>query len=416
MDPRFINVLLVEDNPGDAYVIQDLLKKGNHSLQLQIKHVTQLETATQQLECCVFDVVILDLSLPDSLGLDTLTTLIDRFPHIPSVVLTGLADEETALQAVQQGAQDYLIKNQISEPILSRSIRYAIERQRIEQALKQRTLELETTNRELEKRTTQLELTNQTLAERTAQLETANLELEAFNYTVSHDLRNPLTAINGMATLLKMKYANQLDEQAKVQIETICQSGRRMGQLIKDLLQLSQMSHRELHIQPVNLSSLVEEIMAFQKQQHPEQQMTALIAADVIVQGDPDLLRIALENLLDNAWKYTRKRQDAEIQFGVISKTEHVTKLSPSISLSPNKIMCFLRDNGVGFDMKKAEKLFTPFQRFHHPQDFEGTGIGLATVKRIMNLHMGGLWVEAAVNQGATVYFLLNLAPSTMQI
>ncbi len=413
MDNRLINVLLVEDNPGDAFSIQVMLQDSS-SLQISFNHVTQLKSAIQALENHNFDVAILDLSLPDSYGLDSLLALHNHAPHIPIVVLTGLSDEDTAIQAVQQGAQDYLVKNQISEPILSRSIRYAIERQRIEHALKQRTLQLEAANQELEMRTVQLEQANQALEERTIQLEAANHELEAFNYTVSHDLKNPLTVINGMATLLQMKYASQWDELARSQIDTICQSGRRMSELINDLLQLSQMSHRALRLQPVNLSSLVEAIMETQKQRHPDRPMKTRIAADVIVQGDPDLLRIMLENVLDNAWKYTRERQDAEIQFGVISQIHYPKKLSPCVSPPPNKVICYLRDNGVGFDMEKANKLFTPFQRFHSPQEFEGTGIGLATVKRIIHLHKGEIWIEAAVNQGATVYFVLNRASSAV--
>ena len=375
MNPRLITLLLVEDNPGDAYIIQHLMK-DSASTQVQLHHVDQLEAAIQQLDSQTFDVVILDLSLPDSQGLDTLSALVDRFPQIPIVVLTGLADEELAIQAVQQGAQDYLVKDQVSETGLNRSIRYAIERQRIEEALKQRTSELEVANQELEKRT--------------AQLEAANQELEAFSYSVSHDLRNPLTVINGMATILQLKYINQLDAQAQHQVKLICQSGQRMEQLIKDLLQLSQMSRSELQLQPVNLSAMVEEIMQQQQQRHPERQLNSIIAPNVIAQADPQLLRVALENLLDNAWKYTRKRQDAEIEWGVVKENEPSTQLSQqptTPNLTPNQAVYFLRDNGVGFDMNKADKLFTPSNGLHQKKEFEGTGIGLATVQRVIHRH-----------------------------
>lgn len=406
MAPQPINVLLVEDNPGDAYIIQDLLKH-NASIQVQIDHVERLESAIQQLDHTVFEVVILDLLLPDSQGLDTLLTLLNHISHIPIVVLTRLANEELAIQAVQQGAQDYLVKDQISKAILSRSIRYAIERQRIEETLKQRTLELAAANQELEQRTIQLELAKQKLEERTVQLEAANLELEAFCSSVSHDLRNPLTIINGMATALQMQYADQLDEQAQSQIKMIRQTGRRMAQLITDLLQLSQMTRSEIQLQSVDLSSMVAEIMQQQQQRQPERRLKSIIAPGVIAQGDPLLLRSALENLLDNAWKYTRTRQEAEIEWGVIIENEPSKPPSKDLT-APNPGIYFVRDNGVGFDMSQADKLFTPFQRFHKLQEFEGTGIGLATVQRIIHRHGGRIWVEAAVNQGVTVYFTLS--------
>ncbi|MEM9484799.1 MAG: ATP-binding protein [Cyanobacteria bacterium P01_F01_bin.116] len=390
MDAKLIQLVLVEDNPGDAYIIQDMLRQIQ-SPSMQFTHVERLDDALQTLQQASIDAVLLDLSLPDSYGLETLLSLQSEFPALPIVILTGTNDEKLAIQAVQQGAQDYLIKGQVSKYGLSKAIRYAIERKKIELELKQRTFELEQAN--------------QTLEQRTVQLEFANQELEAFNYAVSHDLANPLTTILAYTSLIDFQYSERIDQQIQRYVIAIAKAAGHINQLIHDLLRLSQTSRSELQIESVEFSHLAQEILLDFQQSQPNRSVDIVIQPNLVAKGDENLLVIALENLLGNAWKYTSKQQQPYIEFGTVSSetAEHL----PLKPLPTNQSIFFIRDNGAGFDMTKAKNLFRPFQRLHKPQDFEGSGVGLATVQRIIHRHGGEIWAEAAIDQGATFYFTL---------
>jgi PAS domain S-box-containing protein len=234
---------------------------------------------------------------------------------------------------------------------------------------------------------------NTDLNRRTIELEAVNKELEAFSYSVSHDLRAPLRAIDGFSQALLEDYLEQLDETGRDHLQRVRAATQRMGQLIDDMLNLSRITRSELRRQPVNLSALVATIAWELRQTQLERQVEFIIAPGVTVEGDPHLLHIALENLINNAWKFTQKQFQAIIEFGV--------------SQDNNQLTYFVRDNGVGFDMAYVNKLFAPFQRLHARHEFEGTGVGLATVQRIIQRHGGQLWVEATVGQGATFYFTL---------
>ncbi|MBI4928883.1 MAG: PAS domain-containing protein, partial [Anaerolineae bacterium] len=230
------------------------------------------------------------------------------------------------------------------------------------------------------------------VADRTAQLITANQELEAFSYSVSHDLRAPLRSIEGFSAILLEEYAESLDEVGKHYLARIKEGSERMGQLINDMLHLSQVTTlSEFHREHVNLSELAAQIAAEFSAESPQRKVEFDIAADLIVSGDENLLKIVLENLLNNALKFTVRRETAIIQVGMI---EH-----------DGKPTYFVRDNGAGFDMAYASRLFAPFQRLHSSQEFPGTGIGLATVQRIIHRHGGRVWAEGAVDNGATFYF-----------
>lgn len=233
----------------------------------------------------------------------------------------------------------------------------------------------------------------QRVRERTAQLQAANQELEAFVYSVSHDLRAPLRALDGFSAALLTHYADRLDEQGRHWLERIGHASQRMGQLIGDLLNLSRITRVEFIRRPVDLAGLAREIAAELAGRDPERQVEFLIADRLPASGDPALLRIALQNLLENAWKFTGPRSHARIEVGQVSDGSPVY---------------FVRDNGVGFDMAYVGKLFAPFQRLHAMNEFPGTGIGLVTVQRIMTRHGGRVWAEAAVDQGATFYFTLG--------
>jgi len=227
------------------------------------------------------------------------------------------------------------------------------------------------------------------------ELEEANKELEAFSYSVSHDLRAPLRSIDGFSQALLEDYADKLDDQGREYLRRIRAASQRMAQLINDLLTLSRVTRAEIHFEEVDLSTIVENIAAELKESQPNRDVKFIIAQNVKAYGDSHLLRIVLENLLSNAWKFTSKHKNAVIEFGAKE--------------SDGKRVYFVRDDGAGFDMAYVDKLFVPFQRLHEQDEFEGTGIGLATVQRIVHRHGGMVWAEGEVEKGATFYFTLQL-------
>ncbi len=233
----------------------------------------------------------------------------------------------------------------------------------------------------------------QRVAQRTAQLEAANKELESFSYSVSHDLRAPLRAIDGFSLALLEDYTAQLPPQGQDYLRRVRASAQRMAELIDDLLNLSRVTRAPFASQPLNLSELAESVFAELQRTQPERRITISVAPNLMVNGDPHLLRIMLENLLGNAWKFTSKQENARIEVGVLDQ-------------GASRIF-YVRDNGAGFDMKYAGKLFGAFQRLHSLSEFPGTGIGLATVQRIIHRHGGNVWAEGRLNEGATFYFTL---------
>ena len=228
---------------------------------------------------------------------------------------------------------------------------------------------------------------------RTQELQHANRELESFCYSVSHDLRSPLRAIDGFSFALAEDYNDLFDEGAKNYLQRIRNSSQRMGQLIDDLLHLSRIGRARPEIQNICLSDIVEQIAKILHERDPERNVEFVIQPDVIVNGDSRLLRVALENLLDNAWKFTAQTENGVIEFGCRQM--------------PGEKLILIKDNGAGFDSAYASKLFKPFTRLHNDKDFPGTGIGLATVERVVKAHGGRIWAEGQVDKGTTIYFIL---------
>jgi signal transduction histidine kinase len=244
--------------------------------------------------------------------------------------------------------------------------------------------------RSIEKRS--LELEGQ-IAERTAQLQAANKELESFSYSVSHDLRAPLRAIDGFSRILLEDYKNKLDDEGKDSLQRVRAATQRMGRLIDDLLRLSRLARSEIHGAPVDLSALARTVADELKSSEPGRAVEFLIEPGLVANADASLLRVVLQNLLDNAWKFTGKQSSAKIEFG---RTTH-----------EGVPVFYVRDNGIGFNMTYADKLFGAFQRLHSATEFPGTGIGLATVQRIIHRHGGHIRAESAPDHGATFYFTL---------
>ncbi|WP_019499258.1 sensor histidine kinase [Pseudanabaena sp. PCC 6802] len=281
--------------------------------------------------------------------------------------------QDTEIEFVQQIASHLAIALQQAE-LLAELRAEVIERQQAEQ----RALEL-----------------NQGLRQAIIELQAVNKELEAFSYSVSHDLRAPLRSIDGFSQALLEDYLGQLDTVGQDYLRRIRSASQRMGQLIDDLLALARVTRSSLHKEVVDLSQLASELCTHLQQAHPERQMEFEIQPDLVVQGDVRLLQVVLDNLINNAWKFTSKHQQARIEFGAIAPENGIP-------------VYFVRDDGVGFDMAFVDKLFKPFQRLHGMYEFPGNGIGLATVQRIVHRHGGRVWAEAALDRGATFYFTLE--------
>jgi light-regulated signal transduction histidine kinase (bacteriophytochrome) len=231
------------------------------------------------------------------------------------------------------------------------------------------------------------------LRQRAFALEATTEELESFSYSVSHDLRAPLRGINGFAQALLEDYAPDLDDEGKKYLQRVCAASRHMGKLIDDLLRLSRVTRREIRRETVDLSALALSVAADLTHTDPQRNVDFVMTPGLVAEGDTGLLRIVLQNLIGNAWKFTARQPEPKIEFGLAREN--------------GRSSYFVRDNGAGFDMAHADKLFGPFQRLHSVPEFEGTGIGLATVQRIVRRHGGQVWARAELHRGATFYFTL---------
>ncbi|HUF88545.1 MAG TPA: ATP-binding protein [Gemmatimonadota bacterium] len=236
---------------------------------------------------------------------------------------------------------------------------------------------------------------NRALRQRATEIEASNRELEAFSYSVSHDLRAPLRSITSFSQALLEDHAGGLDEEGRDYLQRVVRGGQRMAELIEDMMVLSRISRREMERGPVDLSSTALEIASELARGEPERHVVVDVEPDLLVDADPKLLRILIENLLANAWKFTARQPDPRIELGVM----------PSDN---GRRVFYVRDNGAGFDMEHAGRLFAPFQRLHSEAEFPGTGVGLATVQRVVRRHGGEVWAEARVRQGATFYFTIR--------
>ena len=493
-----MEILLIEENLSEADLIKEMLS-GARLPEFSVQHVQYLADGLSLLRSRNFDVVMVDLGLPDSQGVESALSVRNQSKMTPVIVLTALDDEDAGLKLLQMGIQDYLLKAEINGRLLTRSIRYAVQRKRDDETLRfsearYRALfsdnptmiitldtdwtilsanpfcarQLGYTIDELEGQSVlnvfheddrlsvieqlrrcmqnpdqvyrwqlrkvrkdgsllwveetaqavhdlngalnvlvvcqditerkqaeeEIRRLNTDLAKRAADLEALNRELEAFNYTVAHDLRKPLTVINILCQTIEELCGTDLNAECMGYVQESYKSTLRMNQLIDALLNFSRLGRVEPRREKVDLSAIAQVAAAELKQAEPQRRVTFMIAEGVTLNGDPDLLQVVLNNLFDNAWKYTALREGAIIEFGV-------TEID-------GRVACFVRDNGAGFDMADADNLFIPFQCLPGVAECRGFGIGLTTVERIIQRHGGAVWAEGEPGKGATFYFTLE--------
>jgi len=497
------SVLLIEDNPGDARLVREHLGERLGAA-CQLHEAPSLTSGLRWLDEHRTDLILLDLSLPDSQGLDTFLAVHAHAPDTPVVILSGRDDDELALDAVRAGAEDYLAKQHVNGVVLARSMRLAVERRKVERALRnnegrhhaaaaaaaeagvmqldarrtvrfvnnwvvsllarpagdvlgqrledlvgaediealdaflagcapgaQHTMTVrfprpdggevwtlmsaramharggeslgtvimlsDVTGRVLaERERLRLagELENR-VARRTAQLEAANAELALFNRSIAHDLRTPLNAIIGFASLLEQQPAVVATEQARHHLEMVQKSALDMGDLVNAMLALSQVERRKFRREPLDLSAMARQVLDQLQAADAGHAVAVDIEAGVRGVGDPALVRDVLVNLLGNAWKYSRRAARPRIRFGVERQ-------------DGGEPVFVVEDNGVGFDMADSARLFQPFQRLASSAGFEGMGVGLATVQRILHRHGGSIRAESRPGERTSFFFTLG--------
>ncbi|MEP6887944.1 MAG: response regulator [Nitrospirales bacterium] len=385
------NILLVDDLPENLLALESVLS----SLEQNIVKANSGSEALRYILEQDFAVILLDVKMPDTDGFETaaLIRARERSKHVPIIFLTGLSGNEDMIRGYLMGAVDYLFKPFIPE-VLQSKVAVFVDLYRVRARASQQARELAAINQRLEQEINERKRTEWELKLHQAQLEAANTELEAFSYSVSHDLRAPLRHIDGFADLLQQHGSSQLDEKGRRCVTKISESASRMGRLINDLLEFSRMGRNEMRRQQVNMNYLVKDVIDQLQSEVEGRHISWNIGPLPDVQGDSAMLRQVLANLIANAIKYTSPRERAHIDIGCRTEESHETVI-------------FIRDNGVGFDMQYGYKLFGVFQRLHSNTQFEGTGIGLANVRRIIAKHGGRTWAEGVIHEGATFYFSL---------
>ncbi|MDI6736599.1 MAG: response regulator [bacterium] len=389
-----VNVLLVDDEPANLLSMQNVLAGLG-------ENIVCANSGKEALKCLLqedFGVILMDVNMPELTGFETagLIRQRPRFAHIPLIFMSATnITEMDRNKGYLFGAVDYIVLPILPE-ILQAKVAIFCDLFRMSRAYKQQVVELSVLDKKLEEQVNDGKRLNQ-------QLEAVNKELEAFSYSVSHDLRNALAGVVGSSEIILDTYADKLDEEGKGLLESLYEDAWRMNELIEALLKLSRLSRQEMKHEPVDLTAMVETITQELWKTEPKRQVKFTIGKDIMANGDSALLQVALQNLLSNAWKYSSKQPQIEIEFGTVLRED-----SPLIKGDRGLLVYFVRDNGVGFDMGQADKLFRAFSRLHTDAEFKGIGIGLTIVQRVIQRHNGRIWIEAKPNEGACFYWTLG--------
>ncbi len=371
-DPSLPRVLIAEDNPEMNRFLRESLADG-----WCVEAVFDGREGIARATASPPDLIVTDMMMPHASG-EELVRALRANPALdstPIVVLTARSDDALRLRALRSGAQDFITKPFSVDELRAR-LGNLLAMRRAEDRVRRLGESLAERNRELEGLT--------------AELKAANAELEAFSFSVAHDLRAPLRSIDGFSAAVLEDHGDKLGEEGRADLRRVRQASRRMASLIDDLLALSRVSREGLQRERFDLSREVRSVVARLCESDPTRATEVVVAPGLAVDGDPRWLRVALENLLGNAWKFSARRSLTRIEVGRTADGAY-----------------FVRDHGAGFDMAYADKLFRPFQRLHAGREFEGTGVGLATVLRIVTRHGGRIWAEGAVDEGATFFFTL---------
>jgi signal transduction histidine kinase len=360
-----LQILFLEDVPHDVKMVGRVLNESG--LDINLLPVTTRDEFLEQLEHHAPDIILSDHGFPNFDGFSALSLARQKCPEVPFIFVTGGLGEEAKAEAFARGATDFVTKDRLCAlvPALRRALELARERQRMQRQI----------------------------AHLKSELDAANKELEGLSYSISHDLRAPLRHVNGFVALLRQSAADKLDDDSREYLQIIFESARDMARLIDALLSFSRTGRALLRRTPVPLGALVKSVLNDLRYDIEGRQVDWAIGALPTAEVDYALLRQVFFNLLSNALKYTRGRDPTRIEIG--------------FSDTPQDWVVFIRDNGIGFDMRFADKLFGVFQRLHGAPEFEGIGVGLANVRRIIQRHGGKTWAEAESGCGATFYFSL---------
>ena len=416
-----VNILLVDDREDKRMAMETVVAELG-------QNIVMASSGKEALRCVLqheFAVILLDVNMPGMDGFETAFLIRQRrnSEHTPIIFITGVSDTETHVsRGYSLGAVDYITTPVLPEVLRTKvwvfvelykkteRIKKQAERLRIahddlDARVKARTNELAAANNSLKAEVAERQAAEaavrqlnadleRRVLERTSALSASNADLEAFTYSVAHDLQAPLRHVQSYAEMLLMDYSTQIPEDAHHYLKRIAVQGKNMSRMLEDLLKLSLIGRQDLSLQKTELNEVVDEVLTGIKQEINGRQIEWRVGDLPLVSCDPGLIRLVFVNLFSNAVKYTRPRERAVVEVGQ--------------TLRGGETSIFVRDNGVGFAMEHAGKLFGVFQRLHRASEFEGNGVGLATVSRIVRKHGGRIWAEAAEDKGASFYFTLE--------
>ena len=385
---EIVKILIVDDKPENLLALETILDVAGWGL----VRAGSGKDALRQVLKEEFAVILLDVQMPKMDGFDTATLIRqrDKSAYTPIIFVTAVSKtDEAAKRGYSLGAGDYVLKPIVPE-ILKAKVTVFANLFRFRRQIEQQAERLRVANDEIR-------TLNSHLEQQSNELAAINKELETFSYSVSHDLRAPLRGILGFIQIVLRDYSGRLDETGRSHLRRIRETVGRMDAMIVALLGLSRITQQEIVSSAVDLSELARRIGIETAASEPKRNVVVTVQPGVLASGDPTLLRVVLENLIGNAWKFTGKREQARIEFGV--------------TVDGGERAYFVRDNGAGFEMAHSERMFDAFQRLHGQEEFPGMGIGLPTVRRIINRHGGRIWAAGEVNHGATFYFTLGEKP-----